>query len=110
MAPYIRWELIKNVKIPVEIFELRLLSAAEAVVHYLVNGLLLKDNEIAFLLKKDPRTIWTFKARAEFKIEQLKKKEPKAVKLWEDKCGFKGIIVEQERKSYNRTKLVLREA
>lgn len=88
MGDYIRWNLLKNIKIPVEIFEINLLSSSEAVVHHLVHGSYLKDNEIAFLLKKNPRTIWTFKARAEFKIGQLRKKEPKMIKAWEDKCGI----------------------
>lgn len=77
MANHIRHGMIKDIKIPARIFELSRLSPFENVVHYLSEKLYLKDCEIAFLLKRDPRTIWTVKFRAKRKANQLKADQPK---------------------------------
>ena len=83
MTSHIRHDLIKNVKIPARIFELSGLSPFENVVFFLSEKLYLKDCEIAFLLKRDPRTIWTVKFRAKRKANQLKAAQPKEFKTFE---------------------------
>ena len=77
MASHIRHNIIKDIKIPARIFELSILSPFENVVHYLVEKLYLKDCEVAYLLKRDPRTIWTVKVRARRKVNKLKNTQPK---------------------------------
>ncbi len=77
MASHIRQDMIKDVKIPIRIFEFSKLSPFENVVYYLSEKLYLKDCEIAFLLKRDPRTIWTVKIRALRKANKLKIAQPK---------------------------------
>ncbi|KKL55601.1 hypothetical protein LCGC14_2253800, partial [marine sediment metagenome] len=60
MAKRIRFELLKEIKtIPLNIFSLTKLSALENIVYYLTYKKHLKQTEIAFLLKRNPRTIWT---------------------------------------------------
>ncbi len=65
--------LIKDIKIPMKIFENRLLSPAENLVHYLTHKLFLKQCEIAFLTKRNPRTVWTTLVRAEKKLKGFSK-------------------------------------
>ena len=76
MRNHIRMNLIKNIKIPIKIFELRLLSPAENLVFYLSHKLFLKQCEIAFLTKRNPRTVWTTLIRAENKLKAVKKPIP----------------------------------
>lgn len=71
MSKHIRFNLLKNIKIPIEIFERKILSPAENVVYYLSKNKFLKQTEIAYLLKRDPRTIWTTLIRAERKLKGL---------------------------------------
>lgn len=85
MPSHIRYNLIKDVKIPARIFELSKLSPFENVVYYLTEKLYLKDCEIAFLLKRDPRTIWTVKIRAKRKANKLKLAQPKEFQKFEKK-------------------------
>ena len=68
----IRFYMLKNIKIPIEIFQIKLLSPSENIVYFLTYQKQLKQNEIAFLLKRDPRTIWTTLIRAERKMKELK--------------------------------------
>ena len=73
MAKRIRFELLKEIKtIPLSIFSLTKLSALENIVYYLTSKKQLKQTEIAFLLKRNPRTIWTTLVRAEAKITNSK--------------------------------------
>ena len=76
MAQHIRFNLLKGIKIPMEVFESRLLSPAENLVYYLTHKLFLKQCEIAFLIKRNPRTIWTTLTRAEKKFKAIKKPTP----------------------------------
>ena len=48
-----------KVNIPIYIFQDRKLSVLEVMVEYLKKKLKLSYNEIAFLLNRDDRTIWT---------------------------------------------------
>lgn len=75
MGSHIRFNLLKGIKIPVEIFQLKKLSVSENLVYYLTAKLDLKQNEIAFLLKRNPRTVWTILTRAQEKMRHLKKIE-----------------------------------
>ena len=84
MSNHIRHNMIKNVKIPMKIFEFSKLSPFENVVYYLVEKLHLKDCEIAFLLKRNPRTIWTVKIRAKRKANRLKASQPKEFKRFDE--------------------------
>ena len=59
-----------------KVFENRLLSPAENLVYYLTHKLFLKQCEIAFLTKRNPRTIWTTLVRAEKKFKGFKKHTP----------------------------------
>ena len=83
MASHIRHNMIKDVKIPIRIFEFSKLSPFENVVYFLSEKLYLKDCEIAFLMKRDPRTIWTIKIRALRKANRLKNTQPKKFKNFE---------------------------
>ena len=76
MRNHIRMNLIKNIKIPMKIFENRLLSPAENLVYYLTHKLFLKQCEIAFLTKRNPRTVWTTLVRAEKKLKGFSKPTP----------------------------------
>ena len=68
----IRFDLLKKIKIPIEIFEMKLLSPSENIVYFLTYEKVLKQNEISFLLRRNPRTIWTTLIRAEKKMKALK--------------------------------------
>ena len=100
MAQRIRWDMIKGIKVPIEIFELRFLSPFECVTYYLT-AMGYKQNEISFLMKRDPRTIQTFIARAQFKITRMKEKEPKALKYWERKVGIENRVLETQLTKLN---------
>jgi len=63
--------MLENIKIPMEIFQTKKLSVGECLVHYLSFRLKLKQTEIAFLLRRDPRTIWTCLDRAKRKMLNL---------------------------------------
>ena len=54
-------------KIPCAVLKTRSLSVLETIVVYLKNAYMLQNNEIAKLLGKDPRTIWTVLKRAKKK-------------------------------------------
>ncbi|KKM96280.1 hypothetical protein LCGC14_1179720 [marine sediment metagenome] len=93
MANHIRMHLMKNIKIPVEVFGNRLLSPAENLVHYLAHKLFLKQCEIAFLLKRNPRTIWTLLTRAERKVKGFKKPIPFLVEKQRTKQEIKEMVI-----------------
>lgn len=59
-----------------KIYEIKLLSPAENLVHYLIHKLHLKQCEAAYLLRRNPRTIWTTLIRAERKLKGIKKPGP----------------------------------
>ncbi|MBW2990753.1 hypothetical protein KY348_03545 [Candidatus Woesearchaeota archaeon] len=65
-----------EVQIPVSIFKDRRISTLEALAQFLRN-LGMKYSEIARLLNKDPRTIWTVCSRAKKKLGKDKKDEYK---------------------------------
>ncbi len=73
MGSHIRFQLLNNIKVPIEVFQLKKLSPSENLVYYLTYKINLKQNEIAYLLRRNPRTIWTTLTRAEEKMEHLKK-------------------------------------
>jgi len=62
----------EGVQIPLSIFRNRKLSILEALVHFLRN-LDMKYSEIARLLNKDQRTIWTVYSRAKNKLEEKRR-------------------------------------
>ena len=73
MSSQIRFKELKKIRsIPIDIFSFKLLSPSEILVYYLTHKKHLKQTEIAFLLKKNPRTIWTVLTRAEEKIKNMK--------------------------------------
>lgn len=63
-----------QVQVPLSIFKDRRLSILEALAHFLKN-FDMKYSEIARLLNKDQRTIWTVYSRAKKKLEKDKKNE-----------------------------------
>ncbi|KYK27384.1 hypothetical protein AYK26_03940 [Euryarchaeota archaeon SM23-78] len=65
-----------DIQVPLSIFRDRRLSILEALVHYLKN-LEMKYSEIARILNKDQRTVWTVHSRAKKKFEKNKKDESK---------------------------------
>jgi len=65
-----------EIQIPVSIFKDRRLSILEALVNYL-KEFDMKYSEIARLLNKDQRTIWTVHSRAKKKLARQKKDEYK---------------------------------
>ena len=68
---------MKGVKIPSEIFRNRDLAVLESLVKYLRESLGLSYAEIASLLNRDDRTIWTVYSRAKKKsldVDDKKKK------------------------------------
>ncbi len=65
-----------NVKIPIGIFKDRVLSPLESASEYF-KGLGMKYSEIAELLNRDDRTIWTCVNRAKKKREKTGTKMPK---------------------------------
>ena len=91
MGNYCRFELMKDITIPIEVFELRRLSPAENIVYYLTYNKGLRQSEIAFLMKRDPRTIYEELIRAEHKVKALKKTEPKAWQHFKIKIGYKDL-------------------
>ncbi len=93
MANHIRFHLLKGIKIPVEAFGNRLLSPAENLVHYLTHKRFLKQCEIAFLLKRNPRTIWTTLTRAERKLKGFSKPTPFLVEKQRTKQEIKEMII-----------------
>ena len=56
-----------NINIPIYIFQDRTLSVLETIVEYLKEKLKLTYHEIAVLLNRDDRTIWTCYHRAKEK-------------------------------------------
>jgi len=64
----------KSIDIPSHIFRDRTLSVLEIMVEYLKNELKLSYHEIAVLLNRDDRTIWTVYNRAKKKREDERKK------------------------------------
>jgi len=56
--------------LPVEIFASRKLSVLETIVSYLKENYKLTNHQIAELLKRDDRTIWTVHSRAQKKKEE----------------------------------------
>lgn len=94
MTSHIRFHLLKNIKIPIEIFELKRLSALENIVLYLTHKAYLKQNEIAFLLRRDPATIWTILTRAKYKIKLLKEMKDSQTSTREDKQIIKETLQE----------------
>lgn len=67
--------LIRSCKhIPVSIFRNRNLSVLEAITLYLKEEESLNLSEIARLLKRDPRTIWTVNARLKKKVKKRHEK------------------------------------
>ena len=92
MRNHIRMNLIKDIKIPMKIFENRLLSPAENLVNYLTHKLFLKQCEIAFLTKRNPRSIWTTLTRAERKLKGFSKPTP----FLEEKAKTKRDIKEMQ--------------
>lgn len=91
MGNYCRFELMKEIKIPIEVFELKRLSPTENIVYYLTYNKNLKQNEIAFILKRDPRTIYELLIRAEHKIQAIRKTEPKAWTYYKSRLGYKDL-------------------
>ncbi|HJX05878.1 MAG TPA: hypothetical protein VJ461_04145 [Candidatus Nanoarchaeia archaeon] len=65
----IEWKEDSDIQVPLEIFRDEKLSAFEALVIFLLN-LELNYSDIARLLGKDPRTIWTVYSRAKKKMNQ----------------------------------------
>ena len=63
---------LKEVQIPTYIFQDRTLSVLEALSEYLHLTRKLTYHEIAVLLNRDDRTIWTCCHRAEIKREKIK--------------------------------------
>ena len=61
---------ISKILVPVSIFENKKLSVFEILVSYLKSNLSLKFSEIASLLNRDARTIWTVWSRARRKNEK----------------------------------------
>ena len=62
-------ELKVEINIPVSIFDDRRLGVLESLVFYLRENLSLKNSEIAKLLNRDDRTIWTVYNRVKKKIK-----------------------------------------
>ena len=62
-------ELKDEIKIQVSIFDDRRLGVLESLVFYLRDTLSLKNSEIAKLLNRDDRTIWTVYNRVNKKIK-----------------------------------------
>ena len=91
MGNYCRFELMKEIKIPIEVFELKRLSPTENIVYYLTYNKNLKQNEIAFILKRDPRTIYELLIRAEHKIQAIRKTEQKAWTYYKSRLGYKDL-------------------
>jgi len=56
-----------DIKIPISVFADRSLASLEAVVEYMKENLELSYHEIAVLLKRNDRTIWTCYHRAKKK-------------------------------------------
>lgn len=92
----IRFDLLKNIKIPIEIFQLKDLSTLENIIYFLIHSKQLRQIEVAFLLKRDKRTIWTALTRAEYKIEQVRKREPKNMNRWERMLDIKRELRKQQ--------------
>ena len=65
---------VKKVEIPSNIFRDRTLSVLEIMVEYLKEEINLSYHEIAVLLNRDDRTIWTVYNRAKKKREDERKK------------------------------------
>jgi hypothetical protein len=63
----------KSLALPTSIFRDRDLSVLEAIVEYLKDKKNLRYSEIAQLLNRDDRTIWTSYKRAKQKREQKEK-------------------------------------
>lgn len=61
------------IKIPLKIFSARKLAPLEALVWYLSDDLGLRPCDIARLLHKDQRTVWTVKNRATKKLKEVGK-------------------------------------
>ena len=62
-------ELKAEINIPLSIFDDRRLGVLESLVSYLRDNLSLKNSEIARLLNRDDRTIWTVYNRVQKKIK-----------------------------------------
>lgn len=75
MGSHIRFDKIEQIKsIPIEFFQLKKLSPLENLVRFLTSKGL-KQNEISFLIRRNPRTVWTVLQRVEAKLEVLAKTE-----------------------------------
>ena len=81
----IREEAVKDIRVPIEIFSIRNISALELLAYYLKHSLKLKQKEICYLLKRQPSTIATFASRAEKKIEMFKQIYPDSFHILEEK-------------------------
>ena len=88
----IRFDLLKNIKIPIEIFRFKLLSPSENIVYFLTYKKNLKQNEIAFLLKRNPRTIWTTLVRADKKMKAFKQPSFREENL-KTKAAIKEMVI-----------------
>ena len=66
---------VKSIVIPSSIFQDRDLSVLEAIVEYFKEKKELKYSEIARLLNRDDRTIWTSYQRAKEKRDKIKNKK-----------------------------------
>lgn len=62
-----------TVNIPIEIFQDRSLAVLEVLVRYMKDDLGLSYAEIAVLLNRDDRTIWTVYNRGKKKVKKTKK-------------------------------------
>lgn len=65
--------LPNDIKIPVSVLSNRSLAALEAVAEYMKDSLNLTYHEIAVLLQRDDRTIWTCYHRAKIKRKKTSK-------------------------------------
>ena len=61
--------LKKEIKIPISIFDDRRLGVLESLVLYLKTNQSLKNSEIARILNRDSRTIWTVYSRVKKKVK-----------------------------------------
>lgn len=64
-------ELEKGIELPSFIFRDRTVAVLEAVVEYLIDIKKLSFHEVAILLDRDDRTIWTVYRRAKLKRKGL---------------------------------------
>lgn len=71
-----------SIKIPVSLFTDRSLSVLEVLVEYLKDELHYSYHEIAVLINRDDRTIWTVYSRVKKKREKIKRPKLKKAEIF----------------------------